>query len=145
MRPVLEQQIAFHGLRETVLLLGHRRDVPAILSRAQVACAPSNAEGLSQAIVEAMAARLPVVATEVGGIPELVREGETGLLVPPHDSATLAARLLELLTDPKRARTLGAAGRKKVEQELALPAFSKRLGELYRTVLADGRPQREAA
>ena len=144
MRPVLEQQLAFHGLRDTVLLLGHRSDVPAVLARAQAACAPSNAEGLSQAIVEAMAARLPVVATEVGGTPELVHEGETGLLVPPHDPATLAARLLDLLRDPARAKALGAAGRKTVEQQLALPAFSKRLGELYRAVLADGR-QREAA
>jgi glycosyltransferase involved in cell wall biosynthesis len=145
MRPLLEQQIAFHGLRETVLLPGHRGDVPALLARAQIACAPSRSEGFSSSIVEAMAAGLPVVATEVGGTPELVQEGETGLLVPPHDPQALAERLLSLLRDPGRARALGAAGRKRVEQEFALPALSKRLGELYRTVLGEGCPQRAAA
>jgi glycosyltransferase involved in cell wall biosynthesis len=145
MRPVLEQQIAFHGLRDTVLLLGHRRDVPALLARAQIACAPSHQEGLSSAIVEAMAAALPVVATEAGGTPELVHEGETGLLVPPRNPAALAERLLALLRDPQRARALGAAGRQRVERDLALPALSKRLGDLYRTVLQDGRPARAAA
>ena len=145
MRPVLEQQIRFHGLGETVLLLGHRSDVPAVLARAQVYCAPSHAAGLSSALVEAMAARLPAVATDVGGNPELVQEGETGLLVPPHDPGALAARLLALLQDPQRAQALGVAARRRVEKEFALPAFSQRLGALYRAVLAGDRPQRAAA
>ena len=145
MRPVLEQQIAFHGLRENFVLLGHRTDVPAVLARAHVACAPSHEEGLSSAIVEAMAASLPVVATEVGGTLELVREGETGLLVPPRNPRALADRLQELLRDPARASKLGAAGRKRVEAEFSLPALSKRLGDLYRSVLANHEPRRAAA
>ena len=144
MRPVLEQQIAFHGLRDTVLLLGHRRDVPALLARSRVACAPSHEEGLSSAIVEAMAAGLPVVGSEVGGTPELVAEGETGLLVPPRDPQALAERLLALLRDPERGRALGAAARKRVEAEFSLPALSQRLGDLYRATLADV-PERAAA
>ena len=144
MRPVLEQQISFHGLRDTVLLLGHRRDVPALLARARVACAPSHQEGLSSAIVEAMAAGLPVVGSEVGGTPELVQEGETGLLVPPRDPQALSERLLALLREPERARALGAAGRKRVEQEFALPSLSKRLEGLYRATL-DAVPERAAA
>jgi glycosyltransferase involved in cell wall biosynthesis len=88
---------------------------------------------------------LPVVATEVGGTPELVHEGETGLLVPPRNPAALAERLLALLHDPQRARALGAAARRRVERDLTLPALSKRLGDLYRTVLQDGRPARAAA
>lgn len=145
MRPVLEQQIAFQGLRETVLLLGHRRDVPALLARARVTCAPSVEEGLSSAIVEAMAAALPVVATDVGGTPELVREGETGLLVPPRNPEALAERLLDLLRDPDRARALGAAGRRRVERDLTLPALGRRLGDLYRSLLENDRPARAAA
>src|SRR5216684_7845141 len=62
MRPAIEQQIAFHGLRDTVMLLGHRLDVPALLARAQVACLPSHMEALPNAVIEAMAAGLPVVA-----------------------------------------------------------------------------------
>ena len=144
MRPVLEQQISFHGLRDTVLLLGHRRDVPALLARSRVACAPSHEEGLSSAIIEAMAAGLPVVGSEVGGTPDLVHEGETGLLVPPRDPQALAERLLALLRDPERGRMLGAAGRKRVEAEFALPALSQRLGDLYRATLED-LPERAAA
>lgn len=136
MRPTLEQQLAERGLRETVLLLGHRFDVPALLGRANVACLPSHAEGLSNAVIEAMAASLPMVASAVGGNVELVRQDESGLLVPAHDPAALAAGLLALLRDPARARALGAAGRKRVEAELTLAEMTRRTGELYRRVLA---------
>ena len=86
-----------------------------------------------------------MVATEVGGTLELVREGETGLLVPPRNPRALADRLQELLRDPARASKLGAAGRKRVEAEFSLPALSKRLGDLYRSVLANHEPRRAAA
>jgi len=147
MRPVIEQQIAHHGLRETMLLLGHRRDVPALLLRAQVAVLPSHAEGMSNALIEAMAASLPVVATAVGGNVELVVEagaGATGHLVPPHKPAQLAERLAGLLRDPQRCRALGAAGRKRVEGELTLEAMTRRIGELYRSLL-QSTAQRQAA
>lgn len=145
MRPVIEQQIRFHGLREVVQLLGHRRDVGALLAQAQVFCAPSHFEGQSSAVIEAMAARLPVVATKVGGNPELVQDGETGLLTPPRDPAALADALLAVLRDPALGRKLGEAGRRRVETEFSLPALSRRLAELYRTVLDGDSAQREAA
>jgi glycosyltransferase involved in cell wall biosynthesis len=147
MRPVIEQQIAHHGLRETMLLLGHRLDVPPLLSRAQVAVLPSHAEGMSNALIEAMAASLPVVATAVGGNVELVVEassGASGHLVPPHKPAQLAERLAGLLRDPQRCRALGAAGRKRVEAELTLEAMTRRIGELYRALL-QSPAQRQAA
>jgi glycosyltransferase involved in cell wall biosynthesis len=145
MRAVVEQQIAHHGLRETVLLLGHRMDVPALLARAQVACLPSHAEGLPNSLIEAMAASLPVVATAVGGSVELVVEGTSGHLVPPHRPEALAERLAGLLRDPERARAMGAAGRKRVEKELTLEEMSRRIGELYETLLAGRPPVRQAA
>ena len=144
MRSTLEQQIAERGLKDNFLLLGHRFDVPALLARSQVACLASHAEGLSNALIEAMAASLPVVATAVGGNLELVREGESGHLVAAHHPEQLAKRLLELLRDPERARALGAAGRKRVEAELTLPAMSQKTGELYRRVLA-GEPARDVS
>lgn len=150
MRAKLEQQIAERGLRQTLLLLGQRADVPALLARGNVACLASHAEGLSDALIEAMAASLPVVATAVGGNLELVRDGgpdASGHLVAAHKPEQLAERLVGLLRDPDRARALGAAGRKRVEAELTLPAMSQKTGELYRKVLAGefGQPATEAA
>src|SRR6266478_1147383 len=84
-REYLTDRIAQLGLGESVLLLGDSLDVPAILARCQAACLCSSAEGLSNALMEAMASRLPIVATRVGGNPELVREGENGFLVPYGD------------------------------------------------------------
>jgi glycosyltransferase involved in cell wall biosynthesis len=139
MRPVLEQQIRARGLRDTVVLLGHRLDVPAILERAHAGCLPSHAEGLSNAVIEAMAAGLPVVATSVGGNVELVEENATGHVVPPHRPALLAERLAALLADRDRAHTLGSRGRGRVEAELTLAAMARKTGELYDAVLG-GEP-----
>jgi glycosyltransferase involved in cell wall biosynthesis len=147
MRDVLEQQIAERGLQDCMLLPGQRLDMPALFARAHVGCMPSHAEGLSNAIIESMAAALPVVATRVGGTAELVREDPgpeaTGHLVPPHKPQLLAQALLGLLRDPARARVFGAAARRRVEAELALPAMTRHLGELYRRVL-EGRPASRA-
>lgn len=132
-REYLTQRIAELGLQERVVLLGHRLDVPAVLVRAQAACLCSSAEGLSNALMEAMAARLPIVATRVGGNPELVRDN--GLLVPYGDAEALAASLTELLSAPERARALGQRGRKRVEQELTLDRMADGHGALYRRAL----------
>ena len=134
-RGYLEQRITELGLRETVVLLGHRLDVPAVLARVQAACLCSSAEGLSNALMEAMAARLPIVATRVGGNPELVREEENGSLVEPGDPRALAAKLLQLCANPSRARELGARGRVRVESELTLSRMADGHGALYRRAL----------
>jgi glycosyltransferase involved in cell wall biosynthesis len=143
MRPALEQQIGERGLRDCVLLLGQRRDVPALLARAHVGCLPSHAEGMSNGIVESMAAGLPVVATRVGGNAELVEEGPgpetTGHLVPAYRPSLLAQALIGLLKDPERARLFGAAGRRRVEARMTSAALSVRMGELYERVLAGPR------
>ena len=132
-REFLTRRIAELGLQERIILLGHRLDVPAVLARAQAACLCSSAEGLSNALMEAMAARLPIIATDVGGNPELAREN--GMLVPYGDAAALAAKLTELLSAPERARAMGQRGRKRIEVELTMERMAEGHGVLYRRAL----------
>jgi L-malate glycosyltransferase len=143
-REPLEKRIAELGLQDRVFLLGHRLDVPAILSRVRAACLCSSAEGLSNALMEAMAARVPIVATAVGGNPELVRPGENGLLVPYGDARSLADKLVELLGDGARAAEMGLQGRARVEAELTLSRMAEGYGAAYRRLL-DGQVSAQAA
>ncbi|MCA1826980.1 MAG: glycosyltransferase [Myxococcales bacterium] len=133
-REYLTKRIAELGLTDRVMLVGHRLDVPALLTHAQIACLCSSAEGLSNALMEAMAARLPIVATRVGGNPELVGK-DNGLLVPYGDAGALAAALSRLLSRPEEARAMGVRGRKRVEEELSLERMADGHGALYRRVL----------
>jgi len=135
-RSFLERRIADLHLEGVVELLGTRYDVPAILSRAEAACLPSQAEGLPNAIMEAMAASLPVVATDVGGTPELVLPGETGFLAPSGDPVRLADALLAVLADPEEARQMGARGRRLVAGAYSLDLLAAAHGAMYRAVLA---------
>ncbi len=111
----LEQRIAAAGLADRFQLLGLRPDVPDLLAAADLFVLPSLWEGLPMALVEAMAAGLPVVATEVSGTRAVMVDGETGLLVPPGDVPALARAITALLCDPARAAAMGAAGRRRVE------------------------------
>ncbi|HWK12231.1 MAG TPA: glycosyltransferase, partial [Vicinamibacterales bacterium] len=110
-RPVLEGLAQQLGVADSVQLLGSRRDVAALLSTADVYVQPSLQEGYSNAILEAMAAGLPVIATAVGGNTEAVTDGATGLLVPPADVAALASAMRQLLANPVAARVMGARAR----------------------------------
>ena len=139
----LERRIPELGLADRVCLLGHRLDVPAILARARAACLCSSAEGLSNALMEAMAARLPVVATSVGGNPELVRDGDNGFLVPYGDAAALAEKIAALLSRPEEAREMGLRGRRRVELELSLERMAEGHGALYRRALGAAPPVRD--
>lgn len=103
----------------------------AELARAAVFCLPSHAEGLPMALLEAMAAGKAVVASAVGGIPELVRDGDNGLLVPPRDGAALAAALARLLGDALLCRQLGACARMTVETQYSTQAVCGRLAAIY--------------
>lgn len=106
----------------------------ALLAEADLFTLPSRNEGLPMAIIEAMAYGLPVVATPVGAITDAVREGETGLLVPPGDAPALAQALARLVGDPGLRRQLGAAGRAAYLAELEIGAFNDRLERLLRRV-----------
>ncbi len=130
-RPLVERCARQLGIAEHCHFLGHRRDVAAILARARIAVSASHAEGISNAILEAMVARLPVVATAVGGTPEIVRDGETGFLVPPGAPAALARRILELLDDAPLCSRMGASGRRIVEREFSIDAMRSSYDALY--------------
>lgn len=134
-RPHLERRAKDLGLSGCVHFLGLRHDVPAVLSRANIACLPSKAEGLSNALMEAMAARLPAIATAVGGNAELVVDGETGLLVPPQDPAALAGAIYQLASDGPRAAAMGARGRARAERELSLQGMQQNYLALYGRLL----------
>ena len=122
--------------RGVVELLGERDDVPEQLAASDVFALASRSEGMPVSVLEAMAAGLPVVATAVGGIPELVVDGETGLLVPASDEGALAEALRRVLGDADLRRRLGATGRRRVEEEFDLPRFRQAHVELYERELA---------
>jgi len=125
------------SLRERTAFLGFRDDVPALLRQVSVSVLPSLSEGLSNVVLEAMAAGVPVVATAVGGTPELIRHGETGLLVPPRDAAALSAAIGSLLEDPARANALGAAARREAAQRFSLQAMVRETERLYERLLQE--------
>jgi starch synthase (maltosyl-transferring) len=135
-RAALEAEAAALELAERVRFLGARSDVPALLPTFDLLVLPSLYEGMPNVALEAMASGLPVVATAVGGTPEVVLHGETGLLVPPAEAAALAGALAALAVDPARRARLGAAGRARVERHFTIDAAVRRTEALYRDLLA---------
>ena len=129
------QETFLRGI-EGVELLGERGDVPALLARSDVFALSTLSEGMPISVLEAMAAGLPVVATAVGGIPEIVVDGETGLLVPPQDDQALAAALRRLLADRELRHRMGAAGRARAERLFDVARFRRDHLELYDRLLS---------
>jgi glycosyltransferase involved in cell wall biosynthesis len=132
----VEAEIHDLGLESVAQLSGPRRDVPDLLARSDVFALASRSEGGPISILEAMAAGLPVVASDVGGVRELVADGATGLLVPAGDPDALAAALQRLRADPELRRRLGAAGRERVAERFTLSALRTAHLELYARELA---------
>jgi glycosyltransferase involved in cell wall biosynthesis len=97
---------------------------------------PSVVEGMSNALLEAMAVGRPVVVTDVGGNPEVAVDGETGLVVPPADPPQLAASIVKLLEAPELAAEMGAAGRRRVLEHYHIDVMTRRIEELYEELLA---------
>jgi L-malate glycosyltransferase len=130
-RRAIEGTIAEHGLGRAVVLAGHREDVRTLLPAADVFVNSSEFEGVSLTILEGMAACLPVVATAVGGSPEIVST-ETGVLVPARTPAALASALLALASDPERRRGLGGHGRRVAEERFSLDRMIQQYLAVYR-------------
>lgn len=130
------------GLAQSVRFCGASENVFGILKTSDVFCLPSRSEGLSNALLEAMACGLPCVATDVGGNAELVEHGRTGLLVPPEDPESIAKAILYLLENRGEAREMGASGRKLVEQRFTTESMIRHLEKRYEHLLLGRQPAR---
>jgi glycosyltransferase involved in cell wall biosynthesis len=128
--------LAARGLGDAATFLGTRTDVPAILAGIDVAAMSSDFEGLPLFAFECMAAGTPLVATRVGGLPDLIEDGRNGLLVPPQDPDSLARALVALATDPSRRAALAAAAGARAA-EFTIDAIAARFADLYDALLAD--------
>jgi glycosyltransferase involved in cell wall biosynthesis len=138
LRSELEAQKQALGLDAAVEFAGEVPDARPHLEDADVFVLSSLSEGMPVSILEAMAAGLPVVASAVPGLEEVVLDGETGFLVPPGDPAALAARLGRLVNEPDLRSSFGAAGRARAEEHFSLPAWRDAHFSLYRSLLAAG-------
>jgi glycosyltransferase involved in cell wall biosynthesis len=125
--------------RQSVTFTGRRDDVPAVTAALDVAVLPSYREAQGLSILEAMALSRPVVASAVGGIPEMIEHGRTGLLVPPRDPEALAASIIRLLTDHPYADTIGRAGRDLVHERFCLELMVRAVETIYDEAVADER------
>jgi glycosyltransferase involved in cell wall biosynthesis len=133
--PDVATAVRQRGLSERVELLGTRHDVPELLAATDVFVLSSRSEALPISILEAMAAGLPVVACDVGGVTEAVVDGETGLLVPAEDPGALSAALERLLRDPELCRRMGTSGRRRAQQLFDVSRFRAAHLDLYRREL----------
>jgi len=119
------------GIGDRLVFTGYRMDVPAVLAEVSVSVLPSLSEGLSNAVLESMAAGVPVVATRVGGTPEAVEDGVTGLLVPPRDPGALARAMCALLENRDLAERIGRAGRERIAARFSLERMVAETERLY--------------
>src|SRR5437588_54293 len=132
MRQFFEDQVKAAGLREMFVFLGHRSDIPALLACCDIGVLASRSEGLPNAVLEYMAAGLPVVATAVGGVPEIIEDEVNGLLIPPENPAALAAAILRLLKDERLCKTLGKAARERTLSQFNFASVIANLRQLYK-------------
>jgi len=131
LRPGLEEMAAELGIKEKVLFAGERHDVSALLASLDVSVLISSSESLSNVILESMAAGVPVLATEVGGNPELVADGQTGLLVPPGDETKLVEALAHLVRDPSARAQYARRSREFARSHFHMDEISRRFEQLY--------------
>lgn len=132
LRRNLKEQAQKLSLQSSLIFTGARRDIPEMLSLMDIFVLPSSSrEGLGMAIIEAMAMEKPTVASNIGGIPEAVLDGETGLLVRPGDSDALAKAITELIDDPGRAKAMGKKGRKRFAQKFTRKRMLLNIENLY--------------
>jgi glycosyltransferase involved in cell wall biosynthesis len=134
-RALLERQAAACGIASRTHFAGPRRDVGAAMAAFDLFVQPSLWEGFGLTLLEAMAARRPIVASRVGGVPEVVRDDREGLLVPPGDPDACARAMIAILNDPEKARRYGEAGRARVVAEFGIDRLVDETVLLYRRLL----------
>lgn len=138
LRPELERRIREAGLTGCFLLPGYRRDLQDILRAIDIFMLPSFTEGLPNVVLEAFAARKPVIATAVGGTPELIDHGESGYLIQPHETSKMADHVLELCQNPALRELMGAAGFRKASDQYNFVRQTQSYEELYVAVYNGG-------
>lgn len=138
LRGALESQARELGVADRLRMVGFRKDVPQCLLEFDVFCMSSVMEGLGTSVLEAMAMRRPVVATNAGGLAEAARDGVNALVAPAGDGASLGAALLRMLTDAGLSRRLAEEGRRTVEEEFTADRMVERTITVYRQVLGGG-------
>ncbi len=116
--------------------LGWRGDIASFMADVDVLAVPSRSEGFGLVVLQAMALARPVVASRVTALPEVVEHGQTGMLVPPDDPASLARALTEVLLSPQRGAEMGRAGRSRLDREFTLERMAERTARVYRDVCA---------
>jgi glycosyltransferase involved in cell wall biosynthesis len=136
----LQERARQLGLRDNISFLGARDDIPGLLDASDVGILCSHEEGFANAILECMAAGLPMIVTRVGGNAEAVIDGETGLVVPPRDSKTLATAIVQLANDRALRTRFGAAGRQRVVTQFGVQRFIDSHRALYDALLAGKQP-----
>ncbi len=144
LRSFIEQAIRERGLGEFVTLAGTRNDIADLLAASDAFLLTSISEGIPLTIIEAMAARCPVVSTAVGGIPEMIRAGESGFLTPVRDPRALAAALITLYQDPALQNSMGTAGERRARALFSLNGMLESYRKVYREVLAGSLESRFA-
>jgi len=136
LRPQLEGFVKENQLGDCVRFLGHCEDVLPLISLLDIFVSASISEGFGMAHAEAMAQRKPIVATAVGGVPELITENVSGLLVPPHDPTSMAGAIATLLDDGKKAQMLANNAYQSCKQDFTTPRTVKELSDVYRQLLS---------
>jgi glycosyltransferase involved in cell wall biosynthesis len=144
MRPILEAQAREMGVAYAIRFLGHRTDVPEILSSCDLGVLASRAEGLPNAVLEYMAAGLATIATPVGGVPEIITHGTNGLLVSAKNPVALSAEICRLLDDDQLRIRLGDAARKTVLAKFDLGELLNNLQQLYAQAFQGTLPVQES-
>ncbi len=129
------------GIVEAVTFVPNLYDFSTALEAMDIFCLPSLRQGLGTIMLDAMGRGIPVIATGVGGVYTAVKDNETGLVVPPSNSARLAERILELLNDPARARDLGVKAREVVRDEFNVERMVQQTADLYREVVEEWKAQ----
>jgi glycosyltransferase involved in cell wall biosynthesis len=144
LRPDLERRIGALGLQDRVHLVGMRSDIPETLNATDVFVLSSDWEGNPLSVMEAMAAGTPVISTAVGGVPELVEDGESGLLVPPGDAQALAGVMQYMLENPEVRTSMVKASARRAVEHFDVRVMTEAYEELYKASVAKNRPILEA-
>jgi glycosyltransferase involved in cell wall biosynthesis len=130
----LLQMTKKYGLKDNIIFLGLRQDIPRLLQTADVGILTSKWEGMANSILEYMASGLPVVATDVGGVRDLITPDKTGYLVPSDDAPAMAQKLLELFNDPARAKAMGQTGKEWVQANCDFMQLARKTEAIYQEI-----------